>query len=276
MPRDEKNLRDLEKIPTHSVKDTLAFITSYSRTNKLITALYIVTDVMDKEEPLRRKLRTLGADIMSDMSSGAMTSYNLKSTFLRVEEILSFLQLAHTLKLISEMNSAILKKEFLELRDAVYIQIPNPEVVLMDLLEGEGTQGDRSQIQVSQNTTKKTKPINLGMHTAGEFMKVLSNKVPSMSDRNYVSDKHVNFGDLKQKRRDEIIKVIRYKNKLDGNNLGLTITDILTTAKNAKNELQLTVLLAAGEKTLQRELVALVKENILRKNGSKRWSRYSL
>ena len=36
------------------------------------------------------------------------------------------------------------------------------------------------------------------------------------------------------------------------------------------------VFLSCSEKTLQRELVAMVKDGILKKTGDKRWSRYEL
>ena len=40
----------------------------YIKTNKLITALYMVTDTIEKEEPIRLKLRTLGVEILSDIT----------------------------------------------------------------------------------------------------------------------------------------------------------------------------------------------------------------
>ncbi|MCR4330406.1 MAG: hypothetical protein NUV49_00790, partial [Patescibacteria group bacterium] len=38
----------------------------------------------------------------------------------------------------------------------------------------------------------------------------------------------------------------------------------------------ITVIPGLSEKTIQRELIALVKSNVLKKEGEKRWSRYSL
>ena len=82
---------------------------SYSKTNKLVTALFMVTDIIDKEEPLRSKLRTLGTEIISDMHSIPQNAYN------KISEIVSFLEIASAVNIISEMNCNILRKEFIEL-----------------------------------------------------------------------------------------------------------------------------------------------------------------
>jgi len=72
---EEKNLKDSQKnsekdtsfIPTRYGQTGAFHLGSYTKTHKLITALYMVTDIIDKDEPLRNKLRTLGTGIISDM-----------------------------------------------------------------------------------------------------------------------------------------------------------------------------------------------------------------
>ena len=89
---------------------------SYTKTNKLITALFMVTDIMDKDEPLRNKLRTLGSEIISDthlIQSGHIG--HVASLVEKISEIMSFLDIASAVNIISQMNTNILKKEFTEL-----------------------------------------------------------------------------------------------------------------------------------------------------------------
>jgi predicted transcriptional regulator len=69
--------------------------------------------------------------------------------------------------------------------------------------------------------------------------------------------------DTAKKERKEIIL-----NILKDNPNGQTITDIKNAAYGP--------LRTVGEKTLQRELVAMVAEGVLKKTGTKRWSRYFL
>ena len=64
-------------------------IIPYSKLNKLITALYIVTDIMDKEEPIRLKLRTLGVEILSNINSISKEDLNQK-----IQTTLSFLDIS--------------------------------------------------------------------------------------------------------------------------------------------------------------------------------------
>ena len=114
MFREEKNLKDLQKdtqnpalLPPLTMGRVGEGSLSYTKTNKLSTALYMVTDIIDKDEPLRNKLRTLGTEIISDMSSSPSNICN------KISDIMSFLDIASAVNIISEMNCSILKKEFL-------------------------------------------------------------------------------------------------------------------------------------------------------------------
>ena len=73
---------------------------------------------------------------------------------------------------------------------------------------------------------------------------------------------------LKNKRREEIILAIKDKIKDKVNFDGATISDIKSIGHG--------VLTLCGEKTLQRELVSMVSDGVLKKTGEKRWSKYSL
>src|SRR3989339_478545 len=79
----------------------------YPKTDKLITALYMVTDIIDKDEPLRNKLRTLGTEIISDMNLiqrnciGHTAHSNICNG---ISEVMSFLDIASAVNIISEMN----------------------------------------------------------------------------------------------------------------------------------------------------------------------------
>ena len=88
------------------------------KTEKLVTALYMVTDCMDTDDALKSKLRELGVTLLSDMYKISTLSpmdkhARISSSLSHVDEILSFVEIAYTIGFISEMNSSILKKEFL-------------------------------------------------------------------------------------------------------------------------------------------------------------------
>src|SRR3989338_190310 len=104
----DKNLKDGVMDLDVSRKDSILSM-SYTKTQKLITALYIVTDIIDKEEPIRNKLRTLGVEVLYDTSSIPKTLFGA----VKIDQVLSFLNIASAMNFISEMNYTILKKEYI-------------------------------------------------------------------------------------------------------------------------------------------------------------------
>lgn len=258
---------------------------SYKKTNKLTTALYMVTDIMDREEPLRNKLRTLGVEILSDITSARGTVITV-TVINRIQEILYFLDIAETLELISRMNSRVLKNEFLELRKALQEYKDSTS-----LFAGKNTLSEFfleeqrfSAVASEDNMDYPIGHLNqtrIGVQKGSNFMKALSDRVSdsfkNMSDKKNIyrrplvslknkTNSHDNFDLLKKERRDQIISII--KNDPKATHEGVSITDI-----KARSTGQLKT---SSEKTLQRELVSMVKDNILKKTGDKRWSRYAL
>lgn len=267
-----------------------SFVVPFNKLNKLITALYIVTDIMDKDEPLRTKLRNLGAEIISD------TYTNHKDIPNKINEILSFLDIASAVQMISEMNSSILKKEFVDLKNAVS-DLTTKEKSWLEEFVSVPSQNNNDSLEENHfnrfpkiektktfetipaiipniNSFKNTKTANIGLQKGSTLMKALSEKIPAMSvKRNGVlKDSHAivsgDFDELKSKRREEIVSIIKQKNQTHPEDGGATIKDIKTSAFG--------VLKSCGEKTLQRELIAMVKDGVLNKVGEKRWSKYFL
>ncbi|KKW37164.1 MAG: hypothetical protein UY81_C0002G0022 [Candidatus Giovannonibacteria bacterium GW2011_GWA2_53_7] len=101
---------------------TLNYISKKSE--KLTTALYMVTDVMNEQEPMKWKLRESGVELLSDIMLAAAASSSERLTLLRlvekkIEQVVSFLDVAWTARMMSEMNAAILKKEYVAIKDTI-------------------------------------------------------------------------------------------------------------------------------------------------------------
>ena len=260
---ENKNLKDTQK---DSVKDTSSVpaqyeaigfgSVSYTKTNKLITALYMVTDIMEKEEPLRIKLRTLGANIISDIHH--MPAQADKG----IVAVISFLDIASAINLISEMNSSILKKEFMELKQSIH------ELKRKDSISEFFLVSPSAEEKVDKGRIQST---GIGIQKGSTLLKALSgiemsNRISArpIAKSSAPASTRNDFDVLKKQRRDEIIKVVKSYSATGG----ATITDIRVKASG--------VLASCGEKTLQRELVSMVKDSVLKKFGEKRWSRYSV
>jgi len=272
---EEKNLKDSQK----DLKDTSSSIPapyqtaglgsgSYTKTHKLITALYMVTDIMDKDEPLRSKLRTLGAEIISD------TYYTPHNACVKISEVMSFLDIAFAINIISEMNCGILRKEFLELDQSIKEWSGKSGIVNRQINLSEFLKDELSLQRIPLGKSIGHHSTRIGVQKGSTLMEALSGvgvSVHSTSGSNKKSihtGKVNNFYVLKQSRRNDIIAYIQ---KNGGN---ATITDIKNGAYGLPA--QAGSLASCGEKTLQRELISMVKDGLLNKTGEKRWSRYTL
>ncbi|HAS81047.1 TPA: hypothetical protein DD445_01480 [Candidatus Nomurabacteria bacterium] len=248
---------------------------SYTKTNKLVTALYMVTDIMEKGEPIRLKLRTLGVEILSDIAFLEKGTFgNIKD---KVISILSFLNIASDLGMISGMNSTILKKEFTGLKQSIEEftnknnlwfeefmsdnskeelndSVSSPLVSKIDFSIGHSKLNDKKDVSFA-----KGQSVRIGVQKGSTLLKALSNVKGNSINKNASSE---GFEMLKKDRRESIIKITKSIPN------GVSIKDIVTRLDNTGKKY--------GEKTIQRELVSMVKDNVLKKTGEKRWSKYSI
>lgn len=285
---DSKNIKDTAL----TLKDKPISI-SHTKTNKLITALYMVTDIMDDSEPLRHKMRTAGADVLSDIY--LVNNFTIKDTGLKVMNninvIIAFLDLGVTLRMISEMNASILKKEFSALKQSLEgsIVIPNSFMTghqsledffnepKQDLLE-ENTETykplfTRTPMFPHENNSIGHNPSSknstrIGVQKGSTLLRALSDKIGHTNNtKNVTQNIHrEEFELIKKERRNEILSIIKSFVLSNGQAQGATITDINSKATGHLKDM--------SEKTLQRELIAMVGGGVLYKTGSKRWSRY--
>ncbi len=244
-------------------------VLSYTKSNKLITALFMVTDVLDRDEPIRHKLRKLGTDILSDIHT------NPAQSSVHINEVLSFLEIASVLKLVSTMNANVLTREFLKLNDAVKEYKTGRSNWLEDFLQSapvvERYPENQNIFFRASQTSKTPEPsTRIGVQKAGSLMNAIKNVKDSFSSKQTsqtVSNSN-GFDVLKKQRRADIVIILKTTND------GGTIKDIKDKAKGLPDKFQSIV--SCGEKTLQRELVSMVKDGVLKKTGEKRWSRYSV
>lgn len=278
IPRDNLN-KNIKDISGNSLKDleqksltsygastkNIPFNLAYIKINKLITALYMVTDTIDKDEPIRLKLRTLGVEILSDtppLSRGVLDNLDDK-----IDMILSFLNIASQLRMISEMNYSILKKEFVTMKELIIEDVTKKHLWLEEFVnikdEKDFSIGHKQTLNNPNNLSfnkgqtfsVRNTSTRIGVQKGSTLLKALG----GIKDTSTSSQK---LQILKNNRRESIIKAI--KNKPDG----MSIKDIIFTIRSNGGEI--------GEKTLQRELVSMVKDTVLKKNGEKRWSTYKL
>jgi len=164
------------------------------------------------------------------------------------------------------MNCNILRKEFLELDQSIKESTDKAETINKQINLSEFFAEDLPELRKYKSPPERPESsgragighgysTRIGVQKGSTLMKALSDRITNKN----------NFDILKRQRRESILSIIK-------NNAGnATIKDIKTKVsdgtKTGPN---------ISEKTLQRELVSMVKDGVLNKTGEKRWSRYFL
>ena len=204
---------------------------------KLASALYFITSFFDDKEPTKWRLRALATDLVSERISD-------KSGLVR--EMLLILDLVQTARLISVANHAILVQELVKLEKEAENHLS--QILSSDAIE-----------------QKETLPQLVPPLHRSDFIKdktLEENKTYILETKSFIKKEKSlkKFGAVSVKkngRQSIIISLLKRKKEIMIKDVSSLIDD-------------------CSEKTIQRELSAMVALGILRKIGEKRWSRYSL
>ena len=219
------------------------------KTEKLSVAIHIVTGHLSGREPIREELRRRSLSLVEDVRAvvhDAEESLVSDTAHLSraVEAILSSLYVAKNAKIIGSGNIAILEREYLELKNYfAHARLDETHVALPD---GDTDRHIRETNVVSPMKGRLTKETSIGR----SFFKGQKNEG---SSRGRSNPTHPPQG---VSRRESILNIIQGKN-------AYSLSDIASKISGV------------SEKTVQRDLLALVEERVLRKTGERRWSRYS-
>ncbi|KKU79497.1 MAG: hypothetical protein UY04_C0007G0008 [Parcubacteria group bacterium GW2011_GWA2_47_7] len=292
------------------------------KAEKLTTALYLVTDILSDKEPMKWRVREVGVDVLSDITVAGSTSVSEKMSTLRtvikkIEKLVSFLDVATSTRMMSEMNASMLRKEYLALRDGVeaewnrmqerskamlnerFFDVPRdtrpmieeksvvesvPAPVQMRMESGVSVAENISAKDTSSSTSKEqssqTFTPSVPVTRSESMPQTVQNEVPrndnreaprfipsvqrerlftpprvTISDSDVIARSHPDV--TRNDRRKIILALIKQKP-------AITVSDIAKSIPGI------------SEKTIQRELLSMVSENVLVKRGERRWSTYSL
>ena len=220
-----------------SSEDYLIYI--FKKTEKITSALYLISGLFKDEEPLKWELRDRGIDLVSSSFSASSSlpgdkNVVIRSLFTAALETLSLLNVARISNLISEMNHRILVREI----DQV-----------IGMLRDRLTESAENAGYVLSEAFFKTPDLyasGFGIGRTGDE--------PRYSK---VSQSQPDSKEKKNKRQELIMGILKEHSDL-------TIKDFSKVIKDC------------SEKTIQRELLDLVDRGIVKKDGERRWSKYSL
>ena len=217
----------------------------YKKTQKFTAALYLLTELIERDTPLRTKIRELAGLLLSEafafMTAVPRTpiSHDFRSHTL---EIMTTLETAYFSNLISEINFHILKSGYLPVltlfEEHVASKNFSPSFLREEFFEVEAGPTDKSHKgHIGQNKGQSDPFRPRPTVTA-------PNKTSNTSDKNH-------------DRVEAILSILKKQPEVSVKDISIVIHGV-------------------SEKTLQRDLLSLVARGVLKKRGERRWSRYSI
>jgi hypothetical protein len=274
-PKNIPTIKDSQTLNTQSDTRKLAIFQNDSdfyivlkKAERIAMATYMISNFFTSEEPLKWSLRRIVSDIIKDTISLSSASLSVKDSLIRnlvskIIELISLYEVAYKAGFISEMNFTIIRgelermMELLDRRegaqvstktisfDEAFFRVEKPP---QDVLQSNSNmdthlrEDDKKNVH-SNNTSYFPASFHPGKNTAK----------PTMS---FIKDNSI-LKDIKDKRQKIIIALVKKHRTL-------TIKGFTGVIKDC------------SEKTIQRELLALVARGVLKKEGERRWSTYSL
>ncbi len=237
---------------------------AYKKMERLVTATHMVTNYVPKSENLRQRVRDIASNLLTDtitLRSG-LTSLGagaLGNITAQVRLILSLLDALYASGLISEMNLRVLKEAY---RDFVQ----NLSAM------ASGSAGD-SVVLTSEYFSQATAPAPKQSESHNKRGHTVAPRTSAQAHNTQSTGKPV--AATQQKKR-QITERQAQAKSVASNDRVQTIIDFITKRGSASTGDVAQLITGCSSKTLQRDLTKLVAIGTLTKEGSKRWTRYSL
>jgi predicted transcriptional regulator len=237
----------------------------YKRVDNLAAAVFLITNEITENDPIRMSLRKSAleaiASIVSVIGTHNVGPQHYDRLIAHVFEIGTLINTGFWAGSVSEMNASVLKKEVVKIEDTISRIISEEQARLRidPFLFAEVDLDERHNAELRpkplfERQASFTKPTDR-MSSKGQYIK--DTKRTTKPANLGSQQPEINVLEKKRERKDLILKLLREKSNLNIKDFALVITDY-------------------SEKTIQRELITLVKEGLVKRQGERRWSTYSL
>ena len=246
------------------------------KTEKFVTAVYLISNLINDTEPIKWQLRRTALSFIGEAMS--LNSNNLsdrrnaiKDIVNSCKKILTIFDIARFAGIVSEMNWKILKQELeafisnIELKERV--KSHSADIIFPDSFFSVSMLGKRNR-SISDKFVIKDRQDIFG---ASKKLKDIHNIDQELS----IKDKE-NSNVFYGKSAIQINKTLTEHNSVKKTNRKDIIISILKNRNNLTIKDFADVIKDCSEKTIQRELLELLSDNVLKKEGERRWTRYSL
>ncbi|MFA6552315.1 MAG: hypothetical protein WCT19_02325 [Candidatus Paceibacterota bacterium] len=233
------------------------------KTERLAAVVYLITNLFSESEPLRTSLREDSIKLLNKISVLHSRDVHdqkkeLAEATSLVRKISSLFEVLHLAGLISDMNHTVVSNE-------LHMLFKHAEVLESQVIVKNSKSvvpNDFFSVSVEEITAKENKNLRDSQKLAEDkgqeiFKDIAKNNIFQSGKKEIVPNMNSGLENRKNHRQELIIALIKKKKEV-------TIKDLFGVVNNCSS------------KTIQRELLDLVKKNVLKKTGERRWSRYSL
>jgi hypothetical protein len=257
----------VEKYNDHPLSGNVFFFIT-KKTEKIVTAVYMVTSLLEDLDPVRSQVRNQAVLLLEDVfgcleSPVRHRSATLSQSIITIEHILSLFDIAHKMGSVSDMNLSILRKELLLLQSSLHREFEDDESSIDTYKEPHTElnyhnrlqnffEESYEEIKMLENNRNKTNDIKDTKMSVKKDV-VYNQKKSFIAPQNQKTITETS--NVKEARINKIIGIIKDKKKVSMKDIATRITH-------------------CTEKTLQRDLATLIKQGRVEKQGEKRWSYY--
>lgn len=266
--------------PLRFFSDDEKFVFIFKKTQKLVSALYLITGFLQDGEPLKWKLRSLGSELLSSsillkdgVSKKDKAVLDIRSVVLEVTALFS---VAKQAGMISDMNFEIVNREFSLLLNSISLSSESYGDDTSTLREGFFHVDQNVQARAIKSETKDVPEENDYLKDKNKISPEATPTTELLNIDEYLSHKksepHSESKVAKETSSFKEYGAVAVKK----NSRQSIIIGLLKRKKEIMIKDVSPLIDGCSEKTIQRELLSMVHQGILKKEGEKRWSRYSL
>lgn len=243
-----------------------------NQAQKIVTAIYMLTDFIDEQDPVRKDLRVLSVKILSLINglvilSPSEAQRDITNIQYYIDQVVDLLKVCVSIGFVSDMNYKILSDTMARLRDRIS-HISN--TVIANSAEGTAFRNRSVEefvlpgylVDDTEETLRSSDLLNTQKdNTArkGHFKKEQTNHKRQVTQNNNQSSsttKQPSVQKVKTSDREQhVFDAVARMGEVSVGDIAKEFSEV-------------------SEKTIQRILVKLVDQGRLDKKGEKRWSRY--
>lgn len=225
----------------------------FQKIEKIASAIYLLAGYLSEKEPLRDELRKESLKLVDCLFGGGAPDRLSPSLIVQLNRVTALLSVAESAGVLSSMNVSILRSELTRIREVVTEErnlVEGSTSLHPELKESYFSLGEIESLRNPESRKALPSRFSKDGRDTGD---------PREESYNGHSNGQKKKKTKKSKngRRQKILSLFETQDEI-------TINDVEE------------IIEGCSRKTMQRELLSLVDEGILSKEGEKRWSTYRL